>query len=89
MRHGIYTTCVSSRAKQALLGGVIVAILYVLISPLPELDASHLLHFPAVSLIFVVLLLISPLAPPLPRHLRFTFPGERDTFLAQTCVRLC
>jgi len=81
---------VSSRAKQAVLGGVIAAVLYVLISPLPELDATHLLHFPAAGLIFfVVLLLISLPTPPLPWYRHLALSGERDTFLAQTCVRLC
>ena len=79
----------SNRAKQAILGGVIAAILYVLISPLPELHATHLLNLPPAALIFVVLLLMSPVPPPLTWHLRVVFLGERDTLLAQTCVRLC
>lgn len=87
----ITLSCVGSRTKQALLGIVIAAILYVLISPLPELAATNLLHFPAVPLMFlVVLLLMIPDPPALPPWLRrVVFFGERDILLAQTCVRLC
>jgi hypothetical protein len=86
-----YTTGVSTRAKRAVLGGVIAAILYVLISPLPELDATHLLNFPAPALmLLVVLLLTVPDPPPLPSWLRQAgFVAQGDTLLAQTCVRLC
>jgi len=82
---------VSTRAKRAVLGGVIAAILYVLISPLPELDATHLLNFPAPALmLLVVLLLTVPDPPPLPSWLRQAgFVAQGDTLLAQTCVRLC
>ena len=81
----------SVRAKRAILGGVIAAILYVLISPLPELDATHLLNFPPADLMLLVVFLLSlPASRPLPAWLRReAFVAEGDNLLAQTCVRLC
>ena len=81
----------SARAKLLILSGVIAAILYVLISPLPELDATHLLSFPPQVLILLVLLLFPlPSDPRLPAWLRRdAFVADGDTLIAQTCVRLC
>ena len=81
---------VSYRAKLALLSVVIAAILYVLISPLPELAATSASGLPVFTLILLVLLLAVP--PSLSRlagcSRAVTFL-ERDTLLAQECVRLC
>ena len=57
LEHAHYTTSVCSRAKLILLCVVIAAILYVLISPLPELAATTL-KLPIFSLILVVVLVI-------------------------------
>jgi hypothetical protein len=85
-----YTTCVSTRAKRAILGGVIAAILYVSLSPLPEFDAGHVLHFLPELMFLILLLLMFPSSAPLPSWLRLAdFLGDRDILLAQTCVRLC
>jgi hypothetical protein len=46
---------VSGRLKLALLIVVIAAILYVLVSPLPELAATSTLNFPVAPLIIVLL----------------------------------
>ena len=86
-----YTIRVSARAKLLILTGVIAAILYVLISPLPELDATHLLHFPPQALTLLALLLFPlPSAQRLPGWLRRdAFVADGDCLIAQTCVRLC
>lgn len=79
-----------SRTKLAVLGVVIAAILYVLISPLPELDATHLLNFPVMSLVLLVVLLLMPPEPSrLPWLRRPAYVGEREVLLAETCVLLC
>jgi hypothetical protein len=81
---------VSRRAKLMLLGVVLAAILYVLISPLPELAATSTLKFPVFPLILIVFILLSPTNS-------FGLTGlfgdasrpECNILLARTCVRLC
>jgi len=82
---------VHSQAKLILLCVVIAAILYVLISPLPELAATSTLKLPIFSLILVVLLLIGfGLEIPLFRwRQRVVCFSECHLLLAFTCVRLC
>ncbi len=52
---GIKLVAVSGRLKLALLAVVIAAILYVLISPLPELAATSTLNFPVLPSIVAFL----------------------------------
>jgi hypothetical protein len=82
---------VRSWTKAILLGVVIAAILYVLISPLPELDATSRLNFPLFPL-----MLLSILMPgfclPIPELAwwgRIASLSERDILQAKTCVMLC
>ena len=80
-----------SQAKLILLCVVIAAILYVLISPLPELAATSTLKLPIVGLIFVVVLLIGfrleiPLSP---WYEQVVCCSGHNSLLAFTCVRLC
>jgi len=77
--------------KVILLGVVISAILYVLVSPLPELDATSTLNFPVFPL-----MLLSILIPGfgLPNSLlgwwgRVALLSERDILQGKTCVMLC
>ena len=87
---GDYTIVVSYRVRLAVLSVVIAAILYVLISPLPELAATSALDLPVFALILLVLFLTEP--SPVSRLAwgmgAVTFL-ERDTLLARECVRLC
>jgi hypothetical protein len=86
-----YTTSVRNRGKLILLGVVIGAILYVLISPLPELAATSTLKLPGFGLILLIVLLIGP--PPeihlSPWYEQIVCFCERHSMLAFTCVRLC
>jgi hypothetical protein len=79
---------VSGRVKWILLLVVLGAILYVLISPLPELAATSTLNFPVLPVIIVVLLqqvLSALLAPGLP-----ITDGSPDKDLpSRNCVLLC
>ena len=83
--------CVSYRAKLTLLTVVMAAILYVLISPLPELAATSALHLPVFALtVLVVLFLACPSeASRFSSYARVVGFVERDTLLARECVRLC
>lgn len=80
-----------SQAKLILLCVVIAAILYVLISPLPELAATSTLKFPIFGLVLVVVLLIGfQLEIPLSSWYEQIAGGsEYDFRLAFICVRLC
>ena len=81
---------VSYRVKLTLLSVVIAAILYVLISPLPELAATSALNVPVFVLTLLVFLLVAPSAASrLAWRTRTVTFLERDTLLAQECVRLC
>jgi hypothetical protein len=82
---------VSSRTKLTVLAVVIAAILYVRISPLPELAAHSAIKSPVIMFMTLVILFFGSV---------LEFPGsiwrvltivsaERDTLLARTCVRLC
>ena len=77
------------RAKVVLLGVVLAAILYVLISPLPELAATSSLQFPVFAAVLVLLLLGPVASPRLACLLRTPFLYERHGLLARSCVRLC
>ena len=77
--------------KRAIWLLVIYGILYVLISPLPELDAtlsgkSALIFFALVTYALVGLLWLISFAGFRPRHAHFS--GQTD-FLNKICVRLC
>ena len=90
MRSGIRLFAVSHRAKLVVLGVVLGAILYVLISPLPELAATNTLKFPVFPLILILLILLSPTDSPR----LVTHSGEADwsdchILLGRTCVMLC
>ena len=78
-------------AKAILLGVVIVAILYVLISPLPELDATSRLNFPVFPLMLLSILIPGSCLPM--AGLAWcgwgTSLSERDILQAKTCVMLC
>lgn len=81
----------SNRTKLTVLAVVIAAILYVRISPLPELAAHGAIKSPIISFMtLVILFFASVLEPP---HLVWHAPkvilDNRDTLLALTCVRLC
>jgi len=82
---------VRNRGKLILLGAVIGAILYVLISPLPELAATSTLKLPSFGLILLIVLLTGP--PPeiplSPWYEQIVCFCERHSMLAFTCVRLC
>jgi uncharacterized membrane protein len=81
---------VSYRAKLILLGFVLVAILYVLISPLPELAVTSTLKFPVFPLILIVLVLLAFTGSS--RLLgMFGDVGTSDShvLLARSCVMLC
>jgi len=81
---------VSYRAKLVLLGVVLVAILYVFISPMPELAATSTLKFPVFPLIFIVLILLSPTGSPRPAgFLSDASWFDGNILLVRTCVRLC
>ena len=80
-----------SWTRAILLGVVIVAIVYVLISPLPELDATSTLTYPVFPLI-----LLSIVMPGFFLHIpasawcpRFASLSEGDILQAKTCVMLC
>ena len=86
-----YTSRVSRRAKLVLLCVVIAAILYVLISPLPELAATTALKFPAPAFTLFVILLLGSLIHTLllagPSHENFFC--SLGILLARNCVWLC
>jgi hypothetical protein len=77
--------------KAILLGVVIAAILYVLISPLPELDATSRLNFPALP--FMLLSILIPgFCLPIPVLAwcgRIASLSDCDILQAKTCVMLC
>lgn len=81
----------SYRTKLTVLAVVIAAILYVRISPLPELAAHSALKSPVVTFMTLVVLFFALVLEP-PRS-AWRMPTialcERDTLLARTCVRLC
>lgn len=81
----------SNRTKLTVLAVVIAAILYVRISPLPELAAHSAIKSPVMIFMTLVILFFGSVLE-LPRSI-WRVPvivmGERDTLLALTCVRLC
>jgi len=81
---------VSYRAKLVLLIVVLGAILYVLISPLPELAATSNLKFAVLPLLLIVLILCSfatgSRVLEIWRNLGFT---NSQLLLARSCVMLC
>jgi len=81
---------VSDRAKLILLLVVIGAILYVLISPLPELAATSTLKFPVVLVILIVFLLSASICSCAPvSQLGITTVSERDILWSRNPVFLC
>jgi hypothetical protein len=85
-----YTTQVSSRARLTLLLVLIGAIVYVLISPLPELAATSNLKFPVFALAVVIFFLNLPAGEPRSAALfRYILFLDRDNLLVLTCVLLC
>lgn len=85
---GIKLMAVSRRLKLALLIVVIAAILYVLVSPLPELAATSTLNFPVVPLIIVFLM------PTLLERARTAAVHMTDVWLdedlpSRNCTLLC
>ena len=89
---GIKLLVVSYRAKLILLGFILAAILYVLISPLPELAATSTLklHLFPLPLILVVLILLSPCCGIRPARLSDDAPwSDCQFFLGRNCVMLC
>jgi hypothetical protein len=69
---------------------IIVAILYVLISPLPELAATSTLRFPVLPLLLIVLLTGALVAPERRVFwLRITPVSERDILWSKNPVLLC
>ena len=81
----------SNRTKLTVLAVVIAAILYVRISPLPELAAHSALKSPVVTFMTLVILFFGSLLE-FPRSILrvpVMVMGERETVLALTCVRLC
>lgn len=90
MRGRITLLVVSCRAKLLLLGVVLVAILYVLISPLPELAATKLLKFTVFPFILVVVILLSPTdSSRLLGLLGDASTSDCHILVAQSCVMLC
>lgn len=82
---------VSTPFKRAIAFAVMVGILYVLISPLPEMDAafsgkSPLSFFIFVTYAFLGLFFLAPFVHFRPTDIAATFHGE---VLALICVRLC
>ena len=80
---------VSGRLKFLLLVVVVAAILYVLISPLPELAATSTLNFPVIPLIIVVLVV-----PNLVKVTRTSAVQITDVWLdedlpSRNCALLC
>jgi hypothetical protein len=81
---------VGGRTKIILLGAVIAAILYVLISPLPELAATSTLKFPLLPLVLIVLLLGAQLpSSGFVRWARITAVSERDILWSRNRILLC
>jgi len=81
---------VSRLTKLILLWVVIGAILYVLISPLPELAATSTLKLPVLSVIFIVLLLSASLSNCcLVSQLGIAWVSERDILWSRNPVFLC
>ena len=81
----------SNRTKLTVLAVVIVAILYVRISPLPALAAHSAIKSPVILFMTLVILFFgSVLEFPCSiwRVPTIVFV-DRDTLLARTCVRLC
>ena len=81
----------SYRTKLTVLAVVIAAILYVRVSPLPELAAHSSLKSPVMAFMTLVILFFDSLLE-FPRSIWRTpamIVGERDTLLARQCVRLC
>jgi hypothetical protein len=79
---------VSRRLKFLLLIVVVAAILYVLISPLPELAATSTLNFPVLPLVIVLLV------PSLAVCVRSSAPQATDVLLdddlpSRNCALLC
>jgi len=81
---------VSGRTKLILLCAIIAAILYVLISPLPELAATSTLKFPVLPLLLIIPLTGALVAPE--RRVfwsRITQVSERDILWSKNLVLLC
>lgn len=79
---------VNGRLKFLLLMVVVAAILYVLISPLPELAATNILNFPVLPLIIVLLvqnLVISVWAS----AVQIMDVSLDDDLASRNCVLLC
>jgi hypothetical protein len=91
IRNRIKLAAVSSRAKLILLGLLIAAILYVLISPLPELAATSSLNVHLFSLVILIIILITPPGAEARHELlrNLSFWREFSDFLDRSCVRLC
>ena len=86
---GIRLVPVSYRAKLVLLGVVLAAIMYVLISPLPELAATSSLKLVVLPLLLIMLILISG-GDSRPHRIRSNFDWPNSQiWLAQSCVMLC
>jgi hypothetical protein len=81
---------VSGRAKLVLLLVIIAAILYVLISPLPELAATSSLKFPVLPFLLIILLTGVLVAPERKIFwMRITSVSERDILWSRSPVLLC
>ena len=90
MRSGIRLFAVSCRAKLILLGVVLVAILYVLISPLPELAATSNLKFAVLPLLLIVLILSAGAYGSRPLRIWGNVGcTNSQTLMARSCVMLC
>lgn len=80
----------SHGAKLILLGIVIITILYVLISPLPELAATSSLNLHISTYVFLIILLLArPAGARLDFLRQLPFASEVTDVVDRTCVRLC
>ena len=81
----------SSRTKLTVLAVVIAAILYVRISPLPELAVHSAIKSPVIMFMTLVILFFGSVLE-VPGSIWRVPPivsADLDTLLARTCVRLC
>ncbi len=79
---------VNGRLKFLLLMVVVAAILYVLISPLPELAATNILNFPVLPLI-IVLLVQNPVISVWASAVQIMDVSLDDDLPSRNCVLLC
>jgi hypothetical protein len=90
LRVGIRLLVVSYRAKLVLMVVVLAAILYVLISPLPELAATSNLKFAVLPLLLIVLILLAQASDSRPLRIWGNLAcANSQTLLARSCVMLC